>query len=188
VISALLLEVLKVSENEKKEKVEIKDPEERVIAPWRPSDIFQAFDEMWTDFRRDLLRPWRPLEYRWKPLRRGEMPTDIMPREACVDLIDAGNEYQVCAEVPGIPKDMLDVTITKDVIEISGKAEVERREEDIGYVVRERGYSKIYKRIAFPEEAIPDEAKATLKDGLLEIRVPKKMPTSEDKKHKVEIK
>lgn len=177
-----------MSENEKKDKVEVKDPEERVIAPWRPNDIFQAFDEMWTDFRRDFIRPWRPLDYRWRPLKRRGMPTEIMPREACADLIDAGNEYHVCAEIPGIPKDRLDVTITKDGIEISGKAEVERREEDKGYVVRERGYSEIYKRIVFPEEAIPEKAEATLKDGLLKIRIPKKTPTPEAKKHKVEIK
>ena len=54
----------------------------------------------------------------------------------------------MCAEVPGIPKDELDITITKDSIEISGKAEVERRAEDKGSVVRERGYSEIYRQIA----------------------------------------
>jgi HSP20 family protein len=174
-----------VSEKEKEEKVEVKEPEERAITPRSPSDIFQDFDDMLEDFRRDFLRPWR---FWGRPWRRRGRPTEIMPREARIDLIDAGKEYQVCAEVPGIPKDKIDVTITKDVIEISGKAEVDRREEEKGYVVRERGYSEIYKRIAFPEEAIPDEAEATLKDGLLEIRVPKKTLISEVKKHKVEIK
>jgi len=181
------LEALIVSEKEKKEKVEVKEPEERAITPRGPSDIFQAFDEMWEGFRRDFLRPWRPWRFWGRPWGRVR-PTTIMPREACTDLIDAGKEYQVCAEVPGIPKDKLDITITKDGIEISGKAEVERREEEKGYVVRERGYSEIYKRIAFPEETIPEKAEATLKDGLLEIKVPKRTPTPEVKKHKVEIK
>jgi len=111
-----------------------------------------------------------------------------MPRAACTDLIDTGKEYQVCAEVPGIPKDKINVTITKDSIEISGKAEIERREEEKGYVVRERGYSEIHRRMAFPEEVVPEKAEATLKQGLLEIKVPKKTPTPKVTKHKVEIK
>jgi len=90
--------------------------------------------------------------------------------------------------MPGIPKDKLDITITEDGIEISGKAETERKEEEKGYVVRERGYSEVYKRMAFPEEVIPDKAEAALKNGLLEIKVPKKTPTPSVKKHKVEIK
>lgn len=70
-------------------------------------------------------------------------PLMIVPREACVDLVDMKKEYKVCAEVSGIPKDKIDVTITKDGIEISGKAEVEKQEEDQGYVVRERKYSEV---------------------------------------------
>jgi hypothetical protein len=55
------------------------------------------------------------------------------------------------------------------------------------FVRRERTYSRIHRSLAFPEEVIPDRAEATLKDGLLEVRIPKKTPT-EVKKHKVEIK
>jgi HSP20 family protein len=179
-----------VSEKEKKEKIEVKEPQGRAIEPWRPSDVSQAFDEMWDDFRRDFFRPWEP----WRPWRAWGRPwrrrrlSDIIPREACTDLVDTGNAYQVCAEVPGIPKEQLDVTITKDSIEISGKAEVKRKEEDKGYIVRERGYTEIHRQIAFPEEVRPEQAEATLKQGLLEITVPKKTPTPKAKKHKVEIK
>jgi len=112
----------------------------------------------------------------------------MIHREACVDLVDSGKEFEVCAEVPGIPKDKIDVTITKDSIEISGKAEVEKKEKEKGYVVRERAYSQIYRRMSFPEEVVPEKAVATLKHGLLEIKIPKKTPTPEVKKHKVEIK
>ena len=167
-----------MAKKEKEEKVEVKQPEETAIAPRYPSDIFQAFDEMWEDFRRDFWRPWR----------RGARSSALMSRAACTDLIDTGKEYQVCAEIPGIPKDKIDVTITKDGLEVSGKAERERREEERGYMIRERGYSEIYRRLAFPEEVIPEKAEATLTRGLLEIKVPKKTPTPKLKKHKVEIK
>ena len=177
-----------MSKKEKKKKVEVKQSTETAIAPRYPSDIFQTFDEMWGNFRRDFLRPWRPLNFWEIPLMTREIPEMLARREACTDLVDAGKEFKVCAEVPGIPKDKLDITITKDGIEISGRAETERKEEEKGYVLRERGYSEVYKRIAFPEEVIPDKAVANLTDGLLEIKVPKKAPTPEAKKHKIEIK
>ena len=177
-----------MSKKDEKEKVEVKQPEETAIAPRYPGDIFQAFDEMWEDFRRDFLWLWRPLGVWGRLGRRGARPAALVPRAACTDLIDTGNAYQVCAEVPGIPKDKLDITVTKDEIEISGKAEIERTEDAKGYVVRERGYSEIHRRMAFPEEVVPENAEATLQHGLLEITVPKKMPTPEVKKHKVEVK
>ena len=168
-----------MSKNEKKDNDEKKETAETAIAPRYPGDIFKAFDEMWEGFRRDFLRPWRPWGFWGRPLRIRERPEILAMREACTDLVDAGKEFKVCAEVPGIPKDKLEIIITKDGIEISGKAETERKKEEKGYVVRERGYSEVYKKIAFPEEVIPDKAVATLTDGLLEIKVPKKAPIPE---------
>jgi len=159
-------------------KVQVEEPEERGIQPWYSSDVFQAFDDMLEDFRRDFLSPWRTR--RMWPL--------MDKREACMDLIDTGKEFQVHAEVPGIPKDKIDITVTKDSIEISAKTEVERKEEEKGFVVKERGYSEIYRKQSFPEEVLPEKAEATVKNGVLEIKVPKKSPTPEIKKHKLSIK
>jgi HSP20 family protein len=116
-------------------------------------------------------------------------PFEIEPvREAYSDLIDAGSKYLVHAEVPGIPKNKIDITVTKDNIEISAETEVAKEEKEKNFVVRKRGYSTIYKRLSFPEEVIPDKVEAALKDGLLEVSVPKKTPTPEPQKHKVELK
>jgi HSP20 family molecular chaperone IbpA len=48
-------------------------------------------------------------------------------------------------------------------------------------------YSSFYKRIVFPEEVIPEKAESSVKDGVLEVDVPKKTPTPEPKKHKVAV-
>jgi HSP20 family protein len=152
--------------------------------PWR-SDFMREMDKMFEDFRRGF-------DYMLAPMRTGWMrpwfPWLETPdvKQPSTDLVDAGKEYRVCAEIPGIPKDKLNITVTAREIEIEGEAKTEIQEEEGGFVSRERGYSKIQRSLAFPEEVIPDEAKATLQDGLLEVRIPKKMPT-EVKKHKVEI-
>jgi HSP20 family protein len=91
----------------------------------------------------------------------------------------------VCAEILGIPRDKIDVTVTKDAIEISAETGAEKEKN---FIVRQRSYSSIYKNLAFPEEVIPEKAECTLKDGLLEVSIPKKTPTPEVKKHKVAVK
>lgn len=78
--------------------------------------------------------------------------------------------------------------MTKDGIEISGQTGAEREGTERNFVVRERSYSSVYKRLAFPEEVIPEKANAKIKDGVLEVSIPKKTPTPGVKKHKVEVK
>ena len=81
----------------------------------------------------------------------------IVPvREATVDLVDEGNKFIVNAEMPGVPKDKIDVSLTKNGIEISAETEVETEDKEKNYVVRERVYSHIYKQLDFPEEVIPE--------------------------------
>jgi len=177
---------------EKKEKMSVREKKKTgEIAPWRPADYLQERDRMFRDFSRGSLqelfgsmlgpigtswmRPWTPLF---------ELPE---VREPSTDLVDAGKEYRVHAEIPGVPKENLNITVAARSIEIEGEAKTDIEEEKVGFVRRERSYSKVHRTLAFPEEVIPDKAEATLKDGLLEVRIPKKTPT-EIKKHKVEIK
>jgi HSP20 family protein len=171
--------------DENKKEAPVEEEDTREIESWYPRDIFRAFDDMWSEFRKDFLIPWKPRMLRARPWWR---VSSIDKREACTDLIDTGDKYQVCAEVPGIPKDKIDITVTENGIEISAKAEVERKEKDKGYIVNERGYSEIYKKMSFPEEVIPEKAEANVEKGLLEVTIPKKTPTLEIKKHKVKIK
>lgn len=159
---------------------------ERAIKPRRPTNtnVLATFDNLLDDFRRNFRENvWNPWEWAIEPY-----DVEFPVRAAYADLVDEGKKFLVRAEVPGIPKDKLDVTVTKDGIEISGEAGGEKEEKDKSYVVRERSYSSIFKNIAFPEEVIPEKAECTLKDGLLEVSIPKKTPTPPTKKHKIEVK
>ena len=117
------------------------------------------------------------------------MPRITLPevRAPFCDLVDTGKEYKLCAEMPGIPKEKIDISIDKDSIEISAEARTEIEDEKKGYVSRERSYSSFFRSMSFPEEVLPNKAEATYDNGVLEIKVPKKTPTGA-KKHKVKIK
>ena len=160
---------------------------ERAIRPRKhvpTTHVLATFDDMLEDFRRSFRESiWSPWELTIEPY------TLVLPvRETYSDLVDEGNRFLVRAEAPGIPRDKIDVTVTKDGIEISGETGAEKEDKEKNFVVRERSYSSIYKSLTFPEEVIPEKAECTLKDGILEVSVPKKMPTPAAKKHKIQVK
>ncbi len=144
--------------------------------------VLTTFDDLMDNFRRNFIENIAfPSE--WISLEQ------VAPvREATVDLVDEENRFVVHAEMPGVAKDKIDVALTKDGIEISAETDVENEDKGKNFVVRERIYSHIYKQLSFPEEVIPEKAESTFRDGLLEVRIPKKTIAPAPKKHKVEVK
>jgi HSP20 family protein len=116
----------------------------------------------------------------WRPIEFPSM------KRALVDMIDTGKEYRVHAEVPGIPKEKLSISVTSNGIKIEGEAETEIDENKEGYVHKERTWSSVKRELAFPEQVVPEKADAQVKNGVLEVTVPKKHPT-EMKAHKVQV-
>ncbi len=163
-----------------KEKVPVRKGQKRgtEITPWRPEDYQDSMDRMFRDFesRFDRLLAPFPAGGLFGPGRRLWGVPDV--RLPYADLIDSGKEYRVMAEVPGIPKDKLDITVTDREIKIEGEAKTDLHEEKEGFVRQERGYSRISRRLAFPEPVVAEKAEASLNNGVLEVKVPKKEPTT----------
>ena len=170
--------------NKKKDSREGKKPQ---IVPRRPEDSFLELDRALSDYVRRFDNSWPSLFQgglfgpRW--WRSFELPET---RRAFADLIDAGDHYTINIEVPGIPKEKLDISVTPRNIKIEGEAESKIDEGKEGYVHKERTWSKVRRELAFPEEVIPEQANAEVKEGILRVTVPKKSPT-EVKSHKVEV-
>lgn len=98
-----------------------------------------------------------------------------------VDLEDKGNELVLTAEVPGFKKDDIEIQVEDDAVEISGTKSSKHDERTKGYVQKERSSESFYRRIPLPEEIKANVAEANLKDGLLELVLPKKTPKSRRK-------
>jgi HSP20 family protein len=156
----------------------------------RPYDLWNEMDRVFEDFMTNFddffWSPFSPRRRRHAllPWRTGA----ITYREPYIDIIDTGKEFKLSAELPGVSKDNIDITVTEDTIELSAKAVKEEKEEKEGYLRQERGYSEFYRKLILPEEVLPDNADAKLEHGVLEITLPKKEPTAEPKKRKLEIK
>ena len=146
-----------------------------------PFDWFEDMDRWFDNVRRTFEdRFWGGPLARWTG-------SDAPVREPLVDLIDKGSEYVVRAEVPGVSKEDVDLTVTQDGIEIRAQTKRSREEDGKDYYYSERTYQALQRVLGFPEEVKADLASATLKDGLLEVRVPKKQPTPDSKAVKVPV-
>ena len=140
---------------------------------------FEEMERYFDDFMRNpfslLMRP----QWRYGDISgRGE----IVPS---ADIYEDDNNLVVKAELPGISKDELNVTITRDTITISGEKKSEEKVEKKNYHRLERSYGSFCRSFRLPDHVDSDKAEAIFKDGVLEIRVPK----SEESRHKkIEIK
>ena len=144
--------------------------------------VLTTFDDLMDNFRQNFIESIA-FPFEWISIE-----PSVPVREATVDLVDEGNKFVVHAELPGVPKDKIDVALTKDSIEISAETDVETEDKGKNFVVRERVYSHIYKQLGFPDEVIPEQAESTFRDGLLKVSIPKKTIAPAPKKHKVIVK
>ncbi len=90
-----------------------------------------------------------------------------------VDVEETDDAVIVRAEVPGMEKDDIKVTITDDTLVISGERREEKEEKEKNYHHREIYYGKFYRAVRLPVDVDREKAKASYKQGILEIVLPK---------------
>lgn len=159
-------------------------PRFRVEVPrvWSPKSVFEEIDRWFEDVRNDLdSRFWGP-SYR---LGRGLATRAV--RSPALDIKDTGKELIVTAELPGVNKEDVEIHVTREGLELRAETKSEAEKDEEGYSYRERGYRSFYRSVALPAEVVPDSAKASLTDGLLEVRIPKVEPTPEARPFKVKV-
>ena len=90
-----------------------------------------------------------------------------------IDVMDKKDAIVVRAELPGIEKKDLDITIAGDRLTLEAKREYEEKEEKEDFFRSEIAYGRLYRVIPLPVEVKGEEAKAELKNGVVEIVLPK---------------
>jgi len=90
-----------------------------------------------------------------------------------VDVLDRKDAVVVRAEMPGIDREKIDITIEKNTLAITGtvKKDEEVKRED--YYHRERRHTSFSRKITLPTKVDETQVKATFRDGLLEVTLPK---------------
>jgi len=93
-----------------------------------------------------------------------------------IDVRERGDNLVISVELPGVQREAIQIEATNEGIAISGELRESREENEDkrGYRFAERTYGSFYRNIPLPEGAQVEQAKATMRDGVLEITVPVK--------------
>jgi HSP20 family protein len=121
--------------------------------------------DRWLDgMSRGLFRPMRWEWFSW--------PEPVMPSPK-VDVLDRDNEVLVRAELPGVKKEDLEVSMTDNTVTIKGTTSHEEKEEKGDYYRHEISKGSFSRTVTLPGDVDSDKCKTRFKDGVLELTVPK---------------
>lgn len=139
------------------------------VEPTRVAAPFEDIDRWFENF---FPRGWmRPFRTEWPTL--GEMAAPFEGRMPKVDVIDRDDEVVVRAEVPGVEKDNLDVSVSDNTVTIKGESRHEEKEEKGDYYRCEISRGAFTRTVALPHYVDSEGAKAKFADGVLELTLPK---------------
>lgn len=102
-----------------------------------------------------------------------------------VDIAETADALLIKAEIPGIKPEEIDIQITGDTLTIKGERKQEKEEKGKNYHRIERSYGSFHRSFSLGIPVKEKEVKATYKDGILEINIPK---AEEAKPRQIKIK
>jgi HSP20 family protein len=89
-----------------------------------------------------------------------------------IEVHQQNDQLVIRTDLPGIKKEDVSIDVTDNALTISGERRQEQQTERSGIYRSERSYGHFSRTIPLPEGAMTDQANATFKDGVLEIRMP----------------
>jgi HSP20 family protein len=127
---------------------------------------------------------------RWDPFKSvvpfGDSLFDVVPTlfrpmtrssawtGARMDVAENEKSYQLAIELPGIPKDSIQVSVYENTVTISGEAAAPQEQDGHNWLLRERSYGKITRNIQLPEAVDDTASEAKYVDGVLYLTLQKK--------------
>lgn len=137
-----------------------------------PARALSPFEEMERLFEGMVPRGWlRPTHWEWPSISGLAHPFEgRMPK---VDIIDRDSEVVVKAELPGVKKEDIDISVSDNSVTIRGCTSHESEEEKGDYYRMEMSRGEFARTVTLPAEVDSDKAKASFSDGVLELTLPK---------------
>jgi HSP20 family protein len=102
-----------------------------------------------------------------------------------VDVEESADEYLIRAEMPGLKKEDVKISLQENVLTISGEKKSEAKSDNKRYHRLERTYGSFQRSFSLPEPIKADKIGASFKDGVLEVKIPK---SEETKPREIDIK
>ncbi|HUL69992.1 MAG TPA: Hsp20/alpha crystallin family protein [Gemmatimonadales bacterium] len=127
--------------------------------------VKRDMDELFGRF----ITPFAPLGY--EPFTR---TFEGYAFEPALDLVETEKEYVIRLEVPGIPKENLDVNLEGEILTVTGHKEKVAKDKGENYLWEEREAGKFMRAIRLPKPVEAAKIEAAAVEGVLTIHLPKK--------------
>lgn len=170
-------------ETRKEEKQAEKKEAKQELQQARPAGALSPFDEMERLFEGFFGRGW-PSPLRWEWPSWAELPAPFAGRMPRIDVIDRDGEVLIKAEVPGVKKEDLDISVSGNTVTIKGQSSREEKEEKGDYYRSEISRGSFSRMVALPAEVDAAKATTSFRDGVLELTLPKLKKTT---RHSIKI-
>jgi HSP20 family protein len=132
------------------------------FVPWKPqkrsSSLRRELDKLWYDYFGEWEATQGPGR-NWTP---------------SLDIVETDTSFVITAEVPGMVAEDIEISVQNEVLKIRGEKRRDRQEQQGSYHLVERSYGSFSRSIRLPRGIQGDEIKATCKDGVLRVTLPKK--------------
>jgi HSP20 family protein len=128
------------------------------------------FDSLFAKFGFDRFNATDPTRAFWMP---------------DVEVFERNGELVVRADMPGLKKDEIKIEITEQELVLEGERKQDMEETKDGFFRSERSYGSFYRALPLPEGVKIDQAKALVKDGVLEVKMP--IARREERRRRLEI-
>ena len=147
-----------------------------LLTPWRRSKGLSPYntDDLFTGLQRSMNRllgefrggfdvaPWD-----W------DLDEALDLRIPRVDVAETERAIEISAELPGMTEKDLEVSLSEHALTIKGEKREETEEKKKDFHVHERSYGRMHRTIQLPDGVDLDKAKASFKNGVLKVELPK---------------
>ncbi|WP_446009067.1 Hsp20/alpha crystallin family protein [Candidatus Electrothrix sp.] len=133
-----------------------------------------AFPQLFSQLHNEMDQRFEQMfrEFGMGPPRLSNMANGML--KPTLDLSASENEYIVNVEIPGVDEKNLKIEVEKNTMIIRGEKKQEKEEKEKSYYRQERFYGSFQRILSLPEDADQDGIKATFKQGVLNITMPRK--------------
>lgn len=136
----------------------------------------------------DLMKPFDEFMQPFFNSPMGSLFSEMRGREPNIDIQDRGDHYTMTAELPGFEKNDVEVQVTANALELKAEKRASKEDKSDKGTVSQSSYSSFHKYMTLPETVVSEKVVGTMKNGVLELQLPKSEPKPMDKSKRVALK
>ena len=102
-----------------------------------------------------------------------------------IDLVETEDAFCISADVPGMKRDQIELTIEENQLTVAGQRAVEANQDSKKHVSERKSYT-FSRRFELPTNVLAENTEARLSDGVLEVKIPK-VPEEEPRRIDIQV-